>query len=115
MTHGGYQIARDHTDYPVFIPVNDDDVDNWRKFFEDCGIDIYVEERARRGIYYVLFPFDSVEREWIDGSPVIPLGDAISWMQQFRANFQPTLEIIADEYGNRPVARAAFDEGVVAQ
>lgn len=114
-THGGYQIARDHTDYPVFIAVSNEDVNTWREFFEDCGIDTYVEERAGRGIYYVLIPVDAVEREWIDGSPVIPLEDAITWMQRYRANFQPALEIIADEYGNRPAARAAFDEVVVAQ
>lgn len=113
-THGGYQIARDYTDYPVFIAVNEDDIEAWHEFFTACGIDAFVEERAGSEIYYVLFPVEEVEFEWVDGAPVIPLADAIAWMQQYRANFQPALEIIANEYGDRPAARTALDEEAAA-
>lgn len=111
-THGGYQIARDYTDYPVFITVNDDDITAWREFFTSCGIDTFVEERAGSGIYYVIYPVEEVQSEWVDGMPVIPLDDAIDWMQQYRANFQPALEIIADDYGDRPAAQNALGEVV---
>lgn len=110
-THGGYQIARDYTDYPVFIAVNEGDVEAWREFFAAGGIEVFVEERAGSGTYYVLFPVENVEAEWVDGAPVIPLADAIAWMRRYRANFEPALEIIAEEYDHRPAARAALDEG----
>lgn len=114
-THGGYQIARDYTDYPVFIAVDEGDVDEWREFFATGGIPAFIEERAGSGIYYVLVPVERVEPEWVDGAPVIPLPDAVEWMKRYRANFQPALKIIADEYPHRPAGRAALDEeGVTA-
>lgn len=113
-THGGYQLARDHTDYPVFIAVKRTDIEAWREFFSGCGIDAFVEERAGSGIYYVLFPVETIEVEWVDGAPVIPLGAAIEWMQQYRANFQPALEMIVEEYGDRPAVRTAIGEELTA-
>ena len=113
-THGGYQIARDYTDYPVFIAVTDDDIEAWCEFFTACGIDTFIEERSGSGIYYVLYPVENVESEWVDGYPVIPLADAIDWMKQYRANFQPALEIIADDYDDRPVTQNALGEVITA-
>lgn len=113
-THGGYQVARDYTDYPVFLTVAEADRDAWQDFVTACGIDVCVEERAGEGIYYVLYPVETVDREWVDGTPVIPLTDAIAWMQQYRVTFQPALAIIADEYGDRPAVRNALDVEAVA-
>ena len=73
-THGGYQIARTHDDYPVFIQVHDRDVGRWNAFFQQFDI------------------------EWVNGNPVIPLEDAVDQMMENRPAYEPALEIIAREY-----------------
>jgi DNA-binding Lrp family transcriptional regulator len=103
-THGGYQVARSHDDYPVFIEVHDRDVERWIAFFERYGIDTAMNERPAIGavegnIYYVLFPTtDGIKTEWISGNPVIPLSETVEQMMENRPAYEPALEIIADEY-----------------
>jgi len=103
-THGGYQIARSHDDYSVFIQVHGRDVDRWVEFFERYGIDSAVGERSdasdvEGNVYYVLFPqIDGIDAEWVDGNPVIPLEDAINQMSENGPAYEPALEMIADEY-----------------
>jgi DNA-binding Lrp family transcriptional regulator len=103
-THGGYQIARDHDDYPVFIAVHDHDVERWIGFFQQFDVDTTINERPDgsnidRNVHYVLFPkTDGIDAEWVDGNPVIPLDDAVDQMMENRPAYEPALEIIADEY-----------------
>ena len=103
-THGGYQIARSHDDYPVFIHVHDQDVERWIAFFQQFGVETTINERPDAdavdgNIHYVLFPeSDGIDIEWVDGHPVIPLEDAIDQMMENRPAYEPALEIIADEY-----------------
>lgn len=103
-THGGYQIARGHDDYPIFIQVAEQDVDRWTALFDEYGRPSTIEERPAATdddttISYVLFPTtDTVTREWVDGNPVIPLADTIEHMLDHRVNYEPALEMIADEY-----------------
>jgi DNA-binding Lrp family transcriptional regulator len=103
-THGGFQIARSHDDYPVFIEVHDRDVDRWTEFFERFGVDTTVGERPDAAdvdgsVHYVLFPrADGIDVEWVDGNPVIPLSDAVDQMVQTRPAYEPALEMIADEH-----------------
>jgi DNA-binding Lrp family transcriptional regulator len=103
-THGGYQIARGHDDYPVFINVHDRDIERWLAFFEQFGVDTTINERpdasdVNGNIHYVLFPkSNGIDAEWVDGNPVIPLDDAISQMTENRPAYEPALELIADEY-----------------
>ncbi len=103
-THGGYQIARSHDDYPVFIDVHDQDVDRWIAFFEQYGIDTAIDERpdasnVEGDIYYVLFPTaGGIDTEWIDGNPVIPLDETVEQMMDNRPAYEPALEIITEEY-----------------
>lgn len=104
-TRGGYQIARGHDDYPVFMRVNDHQVEQWRAFFDRYGIPATVGERPvpdehDAAVHYVLFPTTGgLEREWVDGDPVVPLEETIAHMREYRANYEPALEMIADEYG----------------
>jgi DNA-binding Lrp family transcriptional regulator len=104
-THGGYQIARSHDDYPVFIEVHDQDVERWLAFFQQYGVDTTVNERPDAddvdgNVHYVLFPkTDGIDAEWVDGHPVIPLEVAVDQMMANRPAYEPALEIIADEYG----------------
>lgn len=103
-TQGGYQIARSHDDYPVFINVHDQDVDRWISFFEQYGIETVIDERPdasdmEGNIYYVLFPTaGGIETAWTDGNPVIPLGEAVKQMMDNRPAYEPALEIIDEEY-----------------
>jgi len=103
-THGGYQIARGHDDYPIFIQVAERDVDRWTAFFDEFGIPSTIEDRPDSTEYsetvsYVLFPTSSgITREWVDGNPVISLDETIKHMREFRVNYQPALEMIAEEY-----------------
>src|SRR6056297_3894660 len=43
-TRGGYQVARDPGDYPLFIAVHESDIDAWTAFFDRFGIPT-AEER----------------------------------------------------------------------
>jgi DNA-binding Lrp family transcriptional regulator len=103
-THGGFQIARGHDDYPVFIEVHERDVDRWIEFFERFGIDATVGERPDAAdvdgsVHYVLFPqAEDIDVKWVDGNPVIPLDDAVSQMMETRPAYEPALEMIADEH-----------------
>ena len=104
-THGGYQIARSHDDYPVFVEVHDRDIERWMAFFQQFGVEATVDERPDASdvdgnTHYVLFPTaDGIDAEWVDGNPVIPLDDAVDQMMENRPAYEPALEIIAEEYG----------------
>jgi len=103
-TEGGYQIARSHDDYPVFIEVHDRDIERWMAFFQQFGVETTLNERpdaneVTGNVHYVLFPKTTgIETEWVDGNPVIPLEDAIDQMMENRPAYEPALEIIANKY-----------------
>ena len=103
-THGGFQIARSHDDYPVFIEVHDRDIERWIAFFQQFGVDTTINERpdaseVNGNVHYVLFPkTNDIDAEWVDGSPVIPLDDAVDQMMENRPAYEPALESIADKY-----------------
>jgi hypothetical protein len=105
-THGGYQIARGDDAYPVFVRVRDSDVEQWISLFERYGIPTTVNERddsvindASGTIYYCLYPTtESLTPEWVDGTPVISLSDTVTYMREYRWNFEPAIQMIADEY-----------------
>ena len=105
-THGGYQIARGGDAYSVFMRINDADVRQWRSFFDRYEIPFVIDERddtviddTAGSIYYSVYPTsDPIDSEWIDGNPVIPLSETIEYMQEYRWNFEPALEMVADEY-----------------
>jgi DNA-binding Lrp family transcriptional regulator len=103
-THGGYQIARGHDDYPIFIRVAEGEVERWTAFFDEFGIPSKIEQRPDPADYdgavsYVLFPTgERISPEWVDGNPVISLDETIDHMMQHRVNYEPALELIAEEY-----------------
>ena len=105
-THGGYQIARGGDAYPVFMQINDADIEQWRSFFDRydipsviCERDDTVVEDTDGSVYYSVYPTtDPIDPEWVDGNPVIPLSETIEYMQEYRWNFEPALEMVADEY-----------------
>jgi hypothetical protein len=49
--------------------------------------------------HYSLYPTANLtDPEWVDGNPVTPLADTVAYMQEYPWNFEPALEMIADEY-----------------
>jgi len=75
-TRGGYQVARDPEDYPLFIAVHESDLDAWTAFFDRFGI-LTSEERQPAtdfdgAIQVVLELRPQIEAEMVDGRPVIP-------------------------------------------
>ena len=98
-TKGGYQIGRNQNDYPVFIDVYQEDVEEWREFFQGFGIETSVGERTEKdGIHFVLYPREEMETEWVESASVTPLDETVNWAEQYRANFQPALEMLDEMY-----------------
>jgi hypothetical protein len=94
-TKGGYQIGRDRNDYPIFIDVYKDDVEEWKSFFEDFGIETSVGERTEvEGIHFVLYPVTEMKVDQVDAASVTPLDETVRWAEQYTANFQPALEML---------------------
>jgi hypothetical protein len=86
------------------MQVYDHEIEQWIAFFDAFDIQVTITERADpdthdAAVYYVLHPTtDGITREWVDGNPVIPLDDTIDHMMKYRVNYEPALEMIADEY-----------------
>jgi transposase len=105
-THGGYQIARGGDAYPVFMRINEADVDQWQSFFNRYNIPSVVGERddtvvndTASSIYYSVYPAsESLTCEWVKGNPVIPLSETVEYIQEYPWNFEPALEMIVNEY-----------------
>ena len=105
-THGGYQIARGGDAYPVFMQINDADIEQWRSFFDRYDIPSVIGERddtvvedTDDAVYYTVYPTtDPSDPEWVAGNPVISLSETIEYMQEYRWNFEPALEMVGDEY-----------------
>lgn len=95
-TKGGYQIGRNRRDYPIFVDVLADDLDDWRRFFEEFSVEYVIEDRpsGENGIYFVLFPRAEFDSEWFENASVPPLAETVEWAKQFEANFQPALEML---------------------
>jgi hypothetical protein len=98
-TKGGYQIGRNQSDYPVFIDVYREDVEEWEEFFQGFGIETSIGERPETdGIHFVLYPQEEMGVDRVEGASVAPLSETVEWTEKYRANFQPALEILNEMY-----------------
>lgn len=101
-THGGYQVARSPTDYPLFIAVDQVDLDEWIEFFETLGLPVSTEwqrvDEIEGAIQFVLQPAASLDRAIVDGHPVIPLDATVWFAEEHYATFQPALEMLDEMY-----------------
>lgn len=98
-TKGGYQIGRNREDYPIFIDVYSEKIEEWEEFFHGFGVETSVGERTEReGIHYVLYPRDEMEIGRVESASVMPLDETIEWAEEYRANFQPALEMLDEMY-----------------
>jgi len=101
-TRGGYQVARNPDDYPLFIAVDETDLDEWERFFGRFEIPAAHErqpaEEVDQSIQFVLESCATVEADTVDGRPVIPLQETIEFAQDHYATFQSALDMLGRMY-----------------
>ncbi|MFP9062018.1 RNA polymerase subunit sigma-70 [Natrialbaceae archaeon A-chndr2] len=101
-TRGGYQVARDPEDYPLFIAVHESDLDAWTAFFDRLEIPTAEERQAADDfdgvIQVVLEPRSQIESEMVDGRPVIPLKETVAFANEHYAHFQSALDMLGRMY-----------------
>ena len=101
-TQGGYQVARDSTDYPLFIAVREQDIDAWEGFFESFGLPVAFErqpsDELTGALQIVLESRSSLEIDDVEGYPVIPRDDTIEYMREHYAQFQSGLAMLDRMY-----------------
>jgi len=101
-TRGGYQVARNPEDYPLFITVEEADLDAWVRFFERFGIPTDLERQPADSIdgalQIVFTPSETVDAELVDGRPVIPLEETLEFARENYATFQSALDMLDRMY-----------------
>ncbi|WP_458190328.1 helix-turn-helix domain-containing protein [Haladaptatus sp. NG-WS-4] len=101
-TRGGYQVARDPEDYPLFIAVHESEVDAWTEFFDRFGIPTAKERQPaddlNGAIQVVLEPRSQIEAEMVDGRPVISLQETVTFANEYYATFESALDMLGRMY-----------------
>lgn len=101
-TQGGYQVARNPDDYPLFITINEADLEDWKQFFDRFHIPVSQErqpvEETDPSIQFVLETRETVESVEKGGRPVIPLQETVSFAQDHYATFESALEMLDQMY-----------------
>jgi len=101
-TRGGYQVARDPEDYPLFIAVHESELDAWTEFFDRFEIPTSEERQPTEDldgtIQVVLEPRSQIEAEMVDGRPVIPLQKTVAFADEHYAHFQSALDMLDRMY-----------------
>lgn len=107
-TRGGYQVARDETDYPLFVAVLEEDFEEWVQFFDRFAI---PASRGRQPpdeidgpVQAVLESREEVCAERVDGRPVVPLQETIEFARDHYATFESALEMLSRMYGDDETA-----------
>lgn len=101
-TRGGYQVARDETDYPLFIAIRETDLADWERFFERFGIPTAQQRQPADEIpgplQIVLEPRAQVDAGMIDGRPVISRSETVAFVREHYATFESALDILDRMY-----------------
>lgn len=101
-TRGGYQVARDPDDYPLFVAVEENDLEEWERFFDQVGVPVAQERQhvddVDGPIQFVLEVRDDVEAELVDGRPVISIDETIEFATEHYATFQSALDMLDRMY-----------------
>ncbi|GAA0455496.1 RNA polymerase subunit sigma-70 [Halococcus dombrowskii] len=101
-TRGGYQVARDETDYPLFIAIRETDLEEWGRFFERFGIPTAQQRQPPDEIpgplQIVLEPRAQIDAEMVDGQPVISRSETVAFAREHYATFESALDILDRMY-----------------
>ena len=97
-TKGGYNIGRSKDSYPIFIEILENDKNSWEGFFSKLNIKYAFRNERKKGIYFVVSLSKSIEKEYCERNPVLPLIKTIEWAKEYSFNFQPALEMLDEMY-----------------
>ncbi|UVE52040.1 helix-turn-helix domain containing protein (plasmid) [Haloferax larsenii] len=101
-TLGGYQVARNPDDYPLFIAVHESELDAWTEFFDRFGIPASEERQPTEDLdstnQIVLKPQSQIDAEMVDGRPAIPLEETVAFANEHYATFQSALDMLDRMY-----------------
>ncbi len=99
-TKGGYNIARNKDNYPIFIRIHKKDLPLWKFYFRKLNLR-FATNLKKRGIYYVLDIVENFKATRIDKTPTVPLQECIDFMLKHIYNFEPALEMVQEMYGKK--------------
>ena len=97
-TKGGYNIGRSKNSYPVFIDILEKDKIEWQKYFSKLNIKYTFKNERKNGIYFVISFSNTIEKEYCEGVPVLPLAKTVEWANKYKFNFEPALEMLDEMY-----------------
>lgn len=109
-TQGGYQVGRDPADYPLFLAVREQDVDQWMDFFEQFGLPAAFErqpgEQVDGPLQIVLDTRSELTPEEVEGYPVVSRTETIEYMQDNFTQFQSALSVLDRMYDDLDIGVA---------
>ncbi|MEK6967818.1 MAG: hypothetical protein AABX51_04260 [Nanoarchaeota archaeon] len=97
-TQGGYNIGRSKESYPIFIEILKENKEEWQNFFGRFGIVYTFKNERKRGIYFIISAVKSIEKQYCEGNPVMPLAKTVEWAKKYVFNFEPALEMLDQMY-----------------
>ena len=101
-TRGGYQVARNPEDYPLFMAVHESELDAWTAFFDRFEIpaseDRQPTQNVEGAIQVVLDAQSQIEVEMVDGRPVMPLQETVALAPEHYATFESALDMLDRMY-----------------
>ena len=101
-TKGGYNANRFFGSYSIYAKILTSDLAKWKGYMvANTKKFIIAGERLSEtlyGIYYVLFPMDSINSTNIGGLSVEPLKDTVEFCLREKYTFEPALEMLDKEY-----------------
>lgn len=101
-TKGGYNASRFFGSYPIHLKVLKSDVEKWKSFFAENGRKNMMNgEKPKEtfyGVYYVLYPENTINAETVNGLEVEPLEKTVEFSKKNIYTFEPALEMLDTEY-----------------
>ena len=101
-TKGGYNANRFFGSYPIYAKILTSDLAKWKGYMAANTEKFIISgERLSEtlyGIYYVLFPVDSINSTIVGGLSVEPLKDTVEFCLREKYTFGPALEMLDKEY-----------------
>jgi len=97
-TKGGYNIGRSKNSYPIFMEVLEKDKSAWQGYFSKLNVKYTFKNERKKGIYFVILLSKSIEKEYCEHIPVLPLAKTVEWAKKYSFNFEPALEMLDKMY-----------------
>ena len=97
-TKGGYNIGRSKISYPIFIEILEKDKNAWQDYFSKFNVKCSFKNERKKGIYFVIKLSKTIDKEYCEHMPVLPLAKTVEWAKKYSFNFQPALEMLDGMY-----------------